>query len=79
MQSVHGLPVSARAMGMVQLVVSELVTNACKFAPGPCLLNLEMDQGAVQVTVWDTDPSLPVARAADPGRVGQHGWRSSWR
>ncbi|GHD85482.1 ATP-binding protein [Streptomyces naganishii JCM 4654] len=72
-QSVHGLPVSARAMGMVQLVVSELVTNACKFAPGPCLLNLEMDQGAVQVTVWDTDPSLPVARAADPGRVGQHG------
>ncbi|MFE1754093.1 ATP-binding protein [Streptomyces anandii] len=72
-QSVHGLPVSARAMGMVQLVVSELVTNACKFAPGPCLLNLEMDHGAVEITVWDTDPALPVARAADPGRVGQHG------
>lgn len=38
LQAVHGLPVSARAMGMVQLVVSELVTNARKYAPGPCLL-----------------------------------------
>lgn len=34
-QAVHGLPVSARAMGMVRLVVSELVTNARKYAPGP--------------------------------------------
>jgi hypothetical protein len=23
--------------------------------------------------VWDSDPVLPVARAADAGRVGQHG------
>ncbi|MFF8029754.1 hypothetical protein ACFZDJ_53950 [Streptomyces sp. NPDC007896] len=35
-QAVHGLPVSERAMGMVQLVVSELVTNARKYARGPC-------------------------------------------
>jgi hypothetical protein len=28
LQAVHGLPVSGRVMGMVQLVVSELVTNA---------------------------------------------------
>jgi hypothetical protein len=34
-QAVHGLPVSERVMGMVQLVVSELVTNARKYAPGP--------------------------------------------
>jgi hypothetical protein len=34
LQTVHGLPVSDRAMGMVQLVVSELVTNARKYAPG---------------------------------------------
>lgn len=31
-QAVHGLPVSERAMGMVELVVSELVTNAYKYA-----------------------------------------------
>ncbi|MFD7711174.1 ATP-binding protein [Streptomyces sp. NPDC059785] len=73
LQSVHGLPVSERAMYVVQLVVSELVTNACKFAPGPCLLDLELLAGRVLVTVWDSEPVLPVARAADPGRVGQHG------
>ncbi|MFJ6820558.1 ATP-binding protein [Streptomyces niveus] len=72
-QAVHGLPVSGRAMGVVQLVVSELVTNARKYAPGPCLLTLEVSEGTVEVTVWDSDPSLPVPGAADPGRVGQHG------
>jgi anti-sigma regulatory factor (Ser/Thr protein kinase) len=72
-QAVHGLPVSDRAMGMVQLVVSELVTNARKYAPGPCLLTLEISDGAIEVTVWDSEPILPVAKAADPDRVGQHG------
>ncbi|MFH9439229.1 MULTISPECIES: ATP-binding protein [Streptomyces rochei group] len=69
----HGLPVSARAMGMVQLVVSELVTNARKYAPGPCLLDLEINEGAVQITVWDSDTTLPSVQAADPTRIGQHG------
>ncbi|MEU9882562.1 ATP-binding protein [Streptomyces phaeochromogenes] len=73
LQSVHGLPVSARAMDVVQLVVSELLTNACKYASGPCLLDLELAGGRVEVTVWDSEPVLPVARAADPGRIGQHG------
>jgi anti-sigma regulatory factor (Ser/Thr protein kinase) len=69
----HGLPVSARAMDVTQLVVSELVTNARKYAPGPALLELRITGVRVEVTVWDSDPSLPVARAAEPGRVGQHG------
>ncbi|WUP70920.1 ATP-binding protein [Streptomyces sp. NBC_00258] len=72
-QAVHGIPVSERAMGLVQLVVSELVTNAHKYAPGPCPLDLEVSGGAVEISVWDTDPTLPAARPADPGRVGQHG------
>ncbi|MFJ4521979.1 ATP-binding protein [Streptomyces sp. NPDC088810] len=72
-QADHGLPVSDRAMDVVQLVVSELVTNACKHAPGPCLVDLELSGGSVDITVWDGAPTLPVARAADPGRVGQHG------
>lgn len=42
-------------------------------APGPCLLTLEVIEGCVEVTVWDSEPRLPVARAADPHRVGQHG------
>ncbi|MET7827093.1 ATP-binding protein [Streptomyces sp. NPDC005386] len=72
-QAVHGIPVSDRAMGMVQLVVSELVTNAHKYAPGPCLMDLEISDGAVEISVWDSDATLPVAQASDAGRVGQHG------
>ncbi|MGW7197931.1 ATP-binding protein [Streptomyces chryseus] len=72
-QGVHGLPVSGRAMGMVQLVVSELVTNARKYAPGPCLLTLEVDGGAVEVSVWDSNPTPPAILAPDPTRIGQHG------
>ena len=73
LQAVHGVPVSARAMGNVQLVVSELVTNAQKYAPGPYLLTLEADEGAVVVTVWDSEPTPPIVQGFDPVRVGQHG------
>ncbi|MFF4974939.1 ATP-binding protein [Streptomyces sp. NPDC001083] len=73
LQAVHGFPVSRRAMGAVELVVSELVTNAHKYAPGPCLLTLEVCEGAVAVTVWDSSTALPLILPRDPGRVGQHG------
>ncbi|MFE9703145.1 ATP-binding protein [Streptomyces sp. NPDC005930] len=72
-QSEHGVLVSQRAMDLTQLVVSELVTNARKYAPGPALMDLRLDEGTVEVAVWDSDPVLPIARAADAGRVGQHG------
>ncbi|TWD12990.1 anti-sigma regulatory factor (Ser/Thr protein kinase) [Streptomyces sp. T12] len=69
----HGLSVSKRAMGMAQLVVSELVTNARKYAPGPCLLDLEITDGAVRISVWDSSTAQLSIQAADPERVGQHG------
>lgn len=69
----YGLPVSARAMDLTQLVVSELVTNARKYAPGPVLMDLRIVDALVEVEVWDSDPVLPVALAADAQRVGQHG------
>lgn len=72
-QSEQEVAVSQRAMELTQLVVSELVTNALKYAPGPVLMDLRIDGDVVEVVVWDTDPVLPVARAADSGRVGQHG------
>ncbi|WP_369217112.1 ATP-binding protein [Streptomyces flavofungini] len=65
--------VSARAVDLTQLVVSELVTNARKYAPGPVLMDLRIAGGMVEVVVWDTEPALPVPRDADPGRIGQHG------
>jgi anti-sigma regulatory factor (Ser/Thr protein kinase) len=72
-QAEHGLDVSQRALDLTQLVVSELVTNARKYAPGPILLDLRIVGDLVEVEVWDSDPTLPIARAADTGRVGQHG------
>jgi anti-sigma regulatory factor (Ser/Thr protein kinase) len=73
LRSVHGVLVSARAVDTIQLVVSELLTNAVKYAPGPCLLDLELAGDRVVVTVWDSAPALPVARGAVPERIGQHG------
>ncbi|MFF1439209.1 ATP-binding protein [Streptomyces sp. NPDC058295] len=69
----HRLPDPARARDLTQLVVSELVTNARKYAPGPVLMELRLTAHAVEVVVWDSDPTVPAARASDPGRIGQHG------
>ncbi|WP_367573369.1 ATP-binding protein [Streptomyces griseoaurantiacus] len=76
LRSAHGVTVTERAFGSAQLVVSELMTNACKYASGPCLVDLGLDTeraDRVHIAVWDSAPVLPVAKAADPGRVGQHG------
>jgi anti-sigma regulatory factor (Ser/Thr protein kinase) len=72
-QGEQGLPVSQRAMDLTQLVVSELVTNARKYAPGPVLMDLRIVGDMVEVAVWDSAPVLPVAQAEDAGRIGQHG------
>ncbi|MEU1707671.1 ATP-binding protein [Streptomyces sp. NPDC005706] len=72
-QAEHGIPVSQRAMDLTRLVVSELVTNARKYAPGPVLLDVRIVGDTVEVVVGDSDPVLPIAWAADAGRVGQHG------
>ncbi|MFF7445683.1 MULTISPECIES: ATP-binding protein [unclassified Streptomyces] len=69
----HGLSVSQRAKDVTQLVVSELVTNARKYAPGPVLMELRIVDGSVEVVVCDSEPTLPVASAADAGRIGRHG------
>ncbi|MEU4040162.1 ATP-binding protein [Streptomyces collinus] len=73
MRAEHEIAVSERTVEATRLVVSELVTNAQKYAAGPILLDLRITGDLVEVQVWDADPILPVARAADAGRVGQHG------
>ncbi|WP_334586320.1 ATP-binding protein [Streptomyces sp. B21-083] len=73
-RAVHGVRVSERALGMTRLVVGELVvTNAVKYAPGPVMLDMRIDGGAVRVSVWDSDPVLPDVASTDPQRVGRHG------
>jgi hypothetical protein len=69
----HGVPVSARATDLTQLVVSELVTNAHKYAPGHLLLDLRITDAVVVVCVHDSVGVRPEARPVDPSRVGQHG------
>lgn len=71
--TVHGRPVSDRAFGVVELVVSELVTNARKYAPGPCLLSLTLTGDEILVEAWDSGTTLPAVMSHDPLRVGQHG------
>ncbi|MEU7423005.1 ATP-binding protein [Streptomyces sp. NPDC048362] len=71
--TVRQVPISRRALDVTQLVVSELVTNAGKYAPGPATMDLRIDGDMVEIVVWDSDPTLPAARAADAGRIGQHG------
>jgi anti-sigma regulatory factor (Ser/Thr protein kinase) len=73
LRAARGVAVSDRTVDVVQLVVSELLTNACKYAPGPSLVDLELADDRVEVSVWDSDPVLPVPAASDPGRVGRHG------
>ncbi|MGW4991855.1 ATP-binding protein [Streptomyces mirabilis] len=62
-----------QALSIHALVVSELVTNALKYALGPLLMELRITARAVDVVVWDSEPTVPAARAADPDRIGQHG------
>ncbi|MES4891110.1 ATP-binding protein [Streptomyces sp. NPDC096012] len=64
-----------RSVQDAQLVVSELVTNATKHAPGPCELGLEVppDASQVRISVTDTSAEQPRRRPPDPRRVGGHG------
>ncbi|MEV0975433.1 ATP-binding protein [Streptomyces sp. NPDC049915] len=56
-----------------ELVVSELVTNAIRHAPGPCGLTLQLSDEELAITVRDTSTERPTVHRRDPQRVGGHG------
>ncbi|WP_329139880.1 ATP-binding protein [Streptomyces sp. NBC_01476] len=66
-------PPSHRVTLDVQLIVSELVTNAVKYAPGPFLLSLRIAGRLLEISVTDSSPEPPVPRGPGPGRAGGHG------
>ncbi|MEU7005336.1 ATP-binding protein [Streptomyces sp. NPDC046332] len=66
-------PVSRERIDLARLVVSELVTNVVRHAPGPCRVMLELFDGALEISVFDRQEASPVPRGHDPGRIGQHG------
>lgn len=72
---VAGTSVGVLLLDRARLVVSELVTNAVKYAPGRILLNLQIQDEALMITVADSTRELPVTRTADPGRPAHHGLR----
>ncbi|XUM02625.1 ATP-binding protein [Streptomyces venezuelae ATCC 10712] len=66
-------PVAGERVELAQLVVSELVTNAARHAPGPRRLLLELRRDALEISVFDRETTAPVPRGHDPRRIGQHG------
>ncbi|MCD0485479.1 ATP-binding protein [Streptacidiphilus sp. ASG 303] len=59
----------------VLLVVSELVTNATRHAPGPLTLCLTHLRDGVHAVVYDTSTLLPRPRTPDLARgTGGFGW-----
>ncbi|MET8038661.1 ATP-binding protein [Streptomyces sp. NPDC005345] len=73
----HGIPVLTATVEIVQLIVSELVTNARKHAPRPALLNLRVTDGALHIELWDSNPVLPAPKAPDPNGLASTAWKSS--
>lgn len=70
---VEGTSVGVYLVDRARLVVSELVTNALKYARGRILLELEVRTRVLVITVADGTPALPVSRVPDPHRIGHHG------
>ncbi|MEU6405854.1 ATP-binding protein [Streptomyces sp. NPDC046985] len=70
-----GALVSDRVIQDAQLVVSELITNVVRHAPGACGLSVEVrpDQGRLLIGVWDASPLPPRPRPRDAHRIGGHG------
>ncbi|WP_329172442.1 ATP-binding protein [Streptomyces sp. NBC_01477] len=66
-------PVPADVVGIAQLVVSELVTNAVKHVGGPCGVDLELVGDAVEIGVWDHSSQPATVMDHDPARIGRHG------
>ncbi|MFC7844136.1 ATP-binding protein [Streptomyces sp. NPDC057382] len=67
------VPVPGPVVLDAELVVSELVTNAVRHAPGPCGLTLSWSDEELVVTVWDSSVEEPVVRERDARRFGGHG------
>ncbi|GGZ68041.1 ATP-binding protein [Streptomyces echinoruber] len=69
------VPVPDHVAQDAHLVVSELVANVVRHAPGPCGLGLELPAAGdrLRISVWDTSPAPPRPRPPDGRRVGGHG------
>jgi anti-sigma regulatory factor (Ser/Thr protein kinase) len=61
----HGMP---EVLDVVELLTSELVTNAYRHTHGPASLRLTaLGDGRLRVGVWDSNPHIPAPFRAAPG------------
>ncbi|MFF3214240.1 ATP-binding protein [Streptomyces sp. NPDC002886] len=58
----------------VQLVVTELVTNAIRHTDGPAALHLELHEDHVKIRVTDTSPNPAMPRTPRTDGTGGYGW-----
>jgi anti-sigma regulatory factor (Ser/Thr protein kinase) len=65
-----GEPVTATVRYDVQLIVSELVTNALRHGEGPTVLRAALTATVVQLSVTDSGDGVPRMLPPEPGRVG---------
>ncbi|WP_438828895.1 hypothetical protein [Streptomyces gottesmaniae] len=75
-QAVHGLPVPERVMGMVQLVVSELVTNARKYAPARVCWTWSSSRAPSRSACGTAAPRCRPSRRPTRNGPGNTAWRS---
>ena len=61
------------------VLVSELVTNAVRYAPGSCCLYLVEADEELTIAVSDTSTVVPSPRAPDLDRGGGFGWHLLYR
>ncbi|MFJ9729213.1 ATP-binding protein [Streptomyces sp. NPDC101209] len=66
-------PVPASLTLDAELVVSELITNALRHAPGPGAVSLQLTRTHLVITMCDTSPEPPRLQPPDRCRVGGHG------
>lgn len=68
-------PLTSARISDALILISELVTNATRHAPGPCVLNMVYDGTTVFIAVSDSSPELPRPRPADLHTgTGGFGW-----
>jgi anti-sigma regulatory factor (Ser/Thr protein kinase) len=70
-----GPTVSAQLVADALLAVSELVTNAVRHAPGPCRLEVAVEQRHLRIAVSDTSTSAPTLKAPRYDGAGGFGLR----
>jgi anti-sigma regulatory factor (Ser/Thr protein kinase) len=68
-------PEVSETVGDVELMVSELVSNAVKASTAPVTLGLEVHHKWLGVTVHDDGPEEPVMRNPDPSEAHGRGLR----